>query len=104
MEKRDLFLNVLFLYLIPLAAQFSCYEVAATIAQAKPKHLDSLQLEKMLLSIHEKNYSRKYVSQKPNSRKTLPEGNVQRPQLPTINSLIFSAVEPFLSSQENFDY
>lgn len=54
LEKHNLFLNVLFLYLMSLAAQFSCYEVVVTIAQAKANHLDSPQFWKTSLSIHEK--------------------------------------------------
>lgn len=96
LEKHNLFLNVLFLHLMSLAAQLSCYEVAVTIAQAKANHLDSLQFWKTSLSIYEKkNYSRRYVSQKRNSRETMPEGNIQRPQLPSISSLIFRAFFPF---------
>lgn len=43
LEQHYLFLNVLFLYLISLVAQLSCYEVAAITAQAKPKYAGSLQ-------------------------------------------------------------
>lgn len=52
LEKHNLFLNVLFLYLWSLAAQFSCYEAVATTAQAKANYLDSLQFWETLLSIY----------------------------------------------------
>lgn len=48
LEKRDLVLNVLFLYLKSLNAQFSCSKVTATIAQANPEYHVSLQFRKTL--------------------------------------------------------
>lgn len=53
LEKRDLLLNVLFLYLKSLNTQFSCSKVTATIAKAKPENHDSLQFRKTLLASHE---------------------------------------------------
>lgn len=100
LEKHYLFLNVIFLCLMSLAPQFSFSEVAATTAQAKPKYLDSLQFWKSLLSIHEKNYSRRYVSQKQNSRKTLPKANVQSPSYPALTAWFLELLSPFFPSKK----